>query len=394
MVRASCLLFFLFSCSPAHAELYQWTDAQGQTHFSDKKPAAANSKTVDIRDSGAMRNFETKTAQPVTLSIYGSTRLLLVKPVQLALDNAGKANPVIGSYHFGPDCVSPSSMTLNEWRQRYVEADPRPAGYSDEIVGELGRHGLSSLNWQNNFSLQPTNVMLDASITDMQLLTCATKTKLDGKYQYYEFRRSAARLVVKWTFRSAIDQKVIYEASTVGVANPPNAQIQYLMNAALKQAMNDAVLHLLEDISILEIMRLPAGADPEQPIEGDWLDKVTQLPKAMYDRYVKTATLTEILTLLVPIKNVVSEYYMSEGDWPTSLEQMQLSSMSEAGKIASVSLRGRGEIVADISPAFGPGTLLILIPSSAGSGGTIQWSCAATLNSPILQQWLMDTCGH
>jgi len=396
IVRFGLLLTCCLTLS-VYAELYQWTDAQGQTHFSDKKPDAANSKTLDLPDGGAMRDFAAQPAQPKAFSTNSASRLLLVKPAQLALAGSGKADPVIGNYHFGPDCVSPSSITLNDWRQRYPDTDPLQHGdYAGAALEELGRNGFSSLSWINTYPLQPTNVMLDVTITDMQLLACARKTKLDGKYNKYDFKHSAARLGVKWTFRNGADNKIIYESSTEGVANIPANKIQ-LMDEALIQAFRDALLHLLEDASIGDLMTLPATATSEPAsTDSDWLGQATQLPKALYDRYVQTSKLAEIIALLGTVKMVTTEYYLSNGEWPGNLEQVQLpaTGLSHPDRIASVILRGHGEIVADISPAFGTGSQLMLIPSSTMAGTAIKWRCAANLQSTTLQQWLAEKCGH
>ncbi|RZU38419.1 uncharacterized protein DUF4124 [Fluviicoccus keumensis] len=37
---------------PCHAEIFQWTDADGKVHFTDKPPANQKSRTVDIRTPG------------------------------------------------------------------------------------------------------------------------------------------------------------------------------------------------------------------------------------------------------------------------------------------------------------------------------------------------------
>src|SRR5690606_41254736 len=45
---------FLLSLSPfSHAAVYQWTDANGQTHFGDRPPAKASSKEVRVNAAPA-----------------------------------------------------------------------------------------------------------------------------------------------------------------------------------------------------------------------------------------------------------------------------------------------------------------------------------------------------
>ncbi|HEX5276432.1 MAG TPA: DUF4124 domain-containing protein [Fluviicoccus sp.] len=45
----AAVIVLLWLCTPAHAEIYQWKDAEGKVHFTDKPPANQKAQTLDIR---------------------------------------------------------------------------------------------------------------------------------------------------------------------------------------------------------------------------------------------------------------------------------------------------------------------------------------------------------
>jgi len=385
----ACLVFATLFVSAASAELYQWKDAQGQFHFSDKKPEDTGSTKLQLSNNGAMRDFDVPAMPPASLRFNGISRLLLLKPIRLALtDAAVRTDPVVGSYYFGPDCVSPTSATLKEWRERYPSADPLENGYANTAMNEAMKKGLRRLIWIDVNTPQASNVILNATITDMQFSACARAARLDARYGYQDFKHSAARVRIKWTFLSASDHKVIYETSTEGVANVPAVDFQ-LISEALTNAFADAMQRLMRDEMINKMMILPEG-----DVEEGWVEKARQLPRALYERYVLRPRLAEIVVLLGAIKPITTEYYLTNGQWPSDLGQVQIDAaeLSHPDRIASVTLRGQGEIVADISPAFGAGSRLILMPSPTRNGTTVLWQCTAMIESASLQQWLEEFC--
>ncbi len=52
----------VFVCTQAHAQLYKWTDAQGNVHFSDTPPNSG--KAEDISDSVKRMNISTDLSSP------------------------------------------------------------------------------------------------------------------------------------------------------------------------------------------------------------------------------------------------------------------------------------------------------------------------------------------
>lgn len=60
-MRISLLFFAAALAAPATAELYQWKDEQGRTHYSDRKPAGTQVRTLPQKQSSASDNASSPT---------------------------------------------------------------------------------------------------------------------------------------------------------------------------------------------------------------------------------------------------------------------------------------------------------------------------------------------
>ncbi|WP_288590036.1 DUF4124 domain-containing protein, partial [Marinobacter sp. UBA5687] len=64
MIRKLLISLFLLSLGPfSHAAVYQWTDANGQTHFGDRPPAKASSKEVRVNAAPAQADATARDRQ-------------------------------------------------------------------------------------------------------------------------------------------------------------------------------------------------------------------------------------------------------------------------------------------------------------------------------------------
>jgi uncharacterized FlaG/YvyC family protein len=64
MARRLLISLFLLSLGPfSHAAVYQWTDANGQTHFGDRPPAKASSKEVRVNAAPAQADATARDRQ-------------------------------------------------------------------------------------------------------------------------------------------------------------------------------------------------------------------------------------------------------------------------------------------------------------------------------------------
>ena len=64
MARRLHIALFLLSLGPfSHAAVYQWTDANGQTHFGDRPPAKASTKEVRVNAAPAQTDATARDRQ-------------------------------------------------------------------------------------------------------------------------------------------------------------------------------------------------------------------------------------------------------------------------------------------------------------------------------------------
>ena len=102
---------------------------------------------------------------------------------------------------------------------------------------------------------------------------------------------------------------------------------------------------------------------------------------ADYSGYVRAAQLTEVYSLLMPIKMTMTEYYMLNGAWPSSLEQINLrpEEMTDGQYLEKVRLGDDGRILAYLSSTFGKNKLLSLAPKSIMGGMQTRWECTTNV---------------
>lgn len=102
---------------------------------------------------------------------------------------------------------------------------------------------------------------------------------------------------------------------------------------------------------------------------------------ADYSGYVRTAQLTEVYSLLMPIKMTMTEYYMLNGEWPSSLAQINLKpdDMTDGQYLDKVRLGDDGRILAYLSRTFGKNKLLSLAPKSIMGGMQTRWECTTNV---------------
>ena len=59
-IKLSILLFALLAASSSHSQIYKWVDANGTTHFSERKDATASTRTEELKSRpqpGAAQNI-------------------------------------------------------------------------------------------------------------------------------------------------------------------------------------------------------------------------------------------------------------------------------------------------------------------------------------------------
>ena len=100
-----------------------------------------------------------------------------------------------------------------------------------------------------------------------------------------------------------------------------------------------------------------------------------------YSDYTKRAKVTELVTAGSACKASVSEYFQSQGAFPTTLVAAGCSTTSTA-KISSITLTGNG-IITVASAITGVSGNYVLVPTeSTANSGVLEWACTtSTLES-------------
>ena len=103
---------------------------------------------------------------------------------------------------------------------------------------------------------------------------------------------------------------------------------------------------------------------------------------ADYSSYLRAAQLAEVYSLLQPLKMTMLEYYMMNGDWPSSLADIRLKpeEMTDGRYLDKVRLGKNGEIMAYLSDTFGKDKKLSLAPRSIMGGMQTRWECSTNVD--------------
>ena len=125
-----------------------------------------------------------------------------------------------------------------------------------------------------------------------------------------------------------------------------------------------------------DIYRQPQAHPPPTPM----------LPPSMpvtpdYSGYMRAAQLSQVLSMLSPIRLRMEEYSMMQGNWPEELQDIGLDprEMNDGSLIEGVKL-DQGRIIALLSHSFGKGRTLALYPESIMGGTQTRWQCETNVD--------------
>ena len=112
-----------------------------------------------------------------------------------------------------------------------------------------------------------------------------------------------------------------------------------------------------------------------------------------YQDYTKRAHVSEGLNLAASAKAAVTEYYVSEGDWPAGNTEAGLATKITGNAVDSVTIADTdGMITVAYNEKVASGTTLSLKPSISSTGGSITWVCAAGETNPVDAKYLPANC--
>ena len=113
-----------------------------------------------------------------------------------------------------------------------------------------------------------------------------------------------------------------------------------------------------------------------------------------YQDYTKRAHVSEGINLAAAAKGAVTEYYVSEGDWPTTnaLAGLPAATDIKGNAVTQVAVGADGVITITYNSKVEDGTTLAFTPNIATAGGSITWECAAGATNPVDANYLPANC--
>lgn len=92
-----------------------------------------------------------------------------------------------------------------------------------------------------------------------------------------------------------------------------------------------------------------------------------------YQNYTKRAQVTEGLSLAGGAKAAVTEYYSSQGKWPTSNADAGISTTITGNAVRSVVVSNSGTITVTYNTKAEAGKTIVL--KGSDGNGAVQWNC-------------------
>lgn len=170
------------------------------------------------------------------------------------------------------------------------------------------------------------------------------------------------------------------------------------------QADPDRIRNELERALALKPAMQDQAASSLPRADGNPGQSVIQPPPAMpvmntaadYSGYVRTAQLTQVYSLLHPLQITMTQHYMMNGEWPSSLKQINLKpdEMTDGEYLDRVRLGKNGKIFAYLSETFGKHKYLSLTPRSIMGGMHTRWDCTTNINTKGLQGLTNINCSE
>ena len=109
-----------------------------------------------------------------------------------------------------------------------------------------------------------------------------------------------------------------------------------------------------------------------------------------YQDYTKRARVSEGLSLAAGAKAAVTEYYSSQGAWPTSNAEAGLATASniKGDSVTSVTVGTSGVITVAMNATKVASGNVVLTPTAAASAGSVEWKCTTDLD----KKYVPATC--
>jgi len=393
------------------AQMYKWTDADGQVHFSDSKPSdAQNGSSLQVLDKA--KPPLTTVASLKARAPSKLARPIMIRPPKLPWGE-GDTNIVsdqiehVGLYHFGEACVSPTAMVLPDALIRHPRLFPTAHTVGYEVVQTLHKKNYNALWHPTHKTLNKERfrdgIVIDFRISKMKYQVCyKSKTRnyrntSIGKLTERKFTYKKLGLTAVWDVSKPNGEPIASFTSKVnGRAWAADSGYALTFATTLDRALAQLFGQSEFQALLYDGYEAPPTNANETPAEEGVLESImgrsnslflsVQEQIAAYTGFSKQAKLSEVFAITQQVKTRMAEHYMTNDVWPGSLQQLGLSSSSFAASsnILNAIYTGiDGTITLELSDSYGEQPLIEFRPS-VSVHSMLSWQCASNLSPELL----------
>ena len=393
LFRCSLLLTSFFITPSVSAEIYKWIDEKGKTHYSDVKQAR-NASNINIKEAGLPKPEEIKPLLPLYHRGPDPARwLFFYEPSFLAHESSPSYT---ATFYFGGDCVSPTEISWAELTERYSKSLPktnRVMAKSKNSITKLGYRIQKGLKHKIKIQLEKNNgVLLEAEIKNMKLDACAPDlvkkhnpninkySQNLNNFHLSSFTQVQHWIRIKWVLHTSEAAKPIYQSYTEGISNNSFRQKGSVPNA-IADSYNYALTQLFSDPSFTQLLNQNTSSktnSKQKKTTQKILDKFTNMTGFSF---FKKANLAEALSLAIPLKTAITQYYADQGRWPLDFSDIGYEShlFTKPNLIDSVNIIHDGIIDIDVSSSFGENSFIRLTPTDKNV--RLDWRCTTNIET-------------
>ncbi len=393
---------FLITTLNAQAAVYKWTDAQGKVHYSDKKvDEKASEQKVQF---GSMPQAPiVALAQPQKYNAAKPSKWLAVTKPELSVIESNAQTGKQFTFYFGGDCVSPTSLSLNDFKKRYVKYLKDSTDMQEAVIRQLDIYNYRNLHFKTDGPMRDLDnnegYILQLDLLDIKVNACVRKldspqdSGLLDQFAIRAFDKTNAWVKLRWAIKNSTGEKVFASNISEGAVNDIDG-LDAPVAGVFKTAYRDAVINMIADPEFMKTME-PAPvsiAGAASALAGTpkieakpRAQTLAGLPGKMQNTYVARANFANALTSVNPLRIAISNYYAENGQWPAYFSDIGVdsSTLREPGIVDSVEIRLGGTLHVVLSAAaFGAGHYFQMAPDTR-RGTMIDWNCKTTLDKSL-----------
>jgi len=308
----------------------------------------------------------------------------------------------IGIYAYGEECRAYKGklwpQDLNENPSSFVNNTAFIAAQAKIINSLAYKYQVTDKYNVLNLQRKIGGLSLSSEIVSLRYDSCApeinAKQALSGqKISSRKFKHNRAIVAIKWTLIGDDESDVRYQGVTEGLGDSwlRNSKGSKILSLAIESATTQ--LFAQQEFIDKLVVRKPKeekGFFSKLFSSSNSNDETVEPSSGKLDTYGSfkiRAYTANVLSEITPLKIMVTEFYMSNGMWPSSLSDLGISdSMFSNSTISHVGIQSDGSILAELKATMGKDKIIKLTPSNSAS--SIRWQCT----SNIAKNMLVSAC--